>query len=309
MARYAGAGLVADLCCGIGGDLTALAAGRRVLAVDRDPLHLCMALANAGAYGVAAGVTGVAADVREVSLGGVVGSGRALGGVDGAFIDPARRAGQRRLRAGDSEPPLDWCIALADTVERTGIKAAPGLSRDAVPPGWELEFIAIGRDLKEAVAWSPALATAATRATVLPGGHTLTPGPGGPVPVRAPGGFLLDPSPAVTRAGVVADLARLVGAWKIDEQIAFLSADGAVHTPFARTLQVIDSAPWYQRSLPARLRALDVGAVDIRRRGLAGDVAELHRQLRLSGSRRVTLVMTRVQDRPWGLVCVDVPAP
>ncbi len=299
LARYAGAGLIADLCCGIGGDLTALAAGRRALAVDRDPLHLRMALANAGAYGVAAGVTGVAADVR----------GASLRGVDAAFIDPARRAGQRRLRAGDSEPPLAWCLGLADTVARTGIKAAPGLARDAVPPAWELEFIAVGRDLKEAVAWSPALATAATRATVLPGGHTLTPGTGGPVPVRAPGGFLLDPSPAVTRAGVVEDLARLTGAWKIDEQIAFLSADTAVHTPFARTLQVIDSAPWRQRSLPARLRALDVGAVDIRRRGLAGDVAELRRQLRLSGSRRVTLVMTRVQDRPWGLVCVDVPAP
>jgi hypothetical protein len=299
LARYAGAGLVADLCCGIGGDLAALAAGRRVLAVDRDPLHLRMALANAGVYGVAAGVTAVAADVRDASL----------RGVDAVFIDPARRAGQRRLRAGDSEPPLAWCLGLADTVPRAGIKATPVLPRDAVPPAWELEFIAVGRDLKEAVAWSPALATAATRATVLPGGHTLTPGAGGPVPVRAPGGFLLDPSPAVTRAGVVEDLARLAGAWKIDEQIAFLSADTAVHTPFARTLQVIDSAPWHQRSLPARLRALDVGAVDIRRRGLAGDVAELHRQLRLSGSRRVTLVMTRVQDRPWGLVCVDVPAP
>jgi hypothetical protein len=162
--------------------------------------------------------------------------------------------------------------------------------------------------LKEAVAWSPALATAATRATIFPGGHTLTPGPGGPVPVRPPGAFLLDPSPAITRAGVVEDLARLAGAWKIDARIAFLSADRAVHTPFARTLRVINSAPWHQRSLPARLRALDVGAVDIRRRGLAGDVTELHRQLRLSGSRRVTLVMTRVQDRPWGLVCVDVPA-
>ncbi len=296
MARYEGAGLVADLCCGIGGDLTALAAGRRVLAADRDPLHLRMARANAGAYGVAAGVTAVAADVRDLTL----------RGVDAVFIDPARRAGQRRLRAGDSEPPLAWCLGLADTVARTGIKAAPGLPRDAVPPGWELEFIAVGRDLKEAVAWSPALATAATRATVLPGGHTLTPGRGGPVPVRPPGGFLLDPSPAVTRAGVVEDLARLLGAWKIDERIAFLSAGTAVRTPFARTLQVIDSAPWNQRNLPTRLRALDVGAVDIRRRGLAGDVTELHRRLRLSGSRRATLVMTRAADRPWGLVCVDV---
>jgi hypothetical protein len=226
--------------------------------------------------------------------------------VDAVFIDPARRAGGRRLRAGDSEPPLDWCLALAGQVPRVGIKAAPGLPHDAVPPGWELEFIAIGRDLKEAVAWSPALATTATRATVLPGGHTLTPGPGGPVPVRPPGGFLLDPNPAVTRAGLVEDLARSADAWKIDDQIAFLSADAPVRTPFARTLRVIDSAPWDQRRLPARLRALDIGAADIRRRGLAGDVDSLHRRLRLSGSRRATVVMTRVRDRPWGLVCVDV---
>jgi predicted RNA methylase len=305
-ARYAGAGLVADLCCGIGGDLVALAAGRGVLAVDRDRLHLRMAQANADVYGVAAGLTAVAADVREVSLGGVVGSGLAQRGADAVFIDPARRAGGRRLRAGDSEPPLDWCLALAGQVPRVGIKAAPGLPHDAVPPGWELEFIAIGRDLKEAVAWSPALATAATRATVLPGGHTLTPEPGGPVPVRPPGGFLLDPNPAVTRAGLVEDLARSAGAWKIDDQIAFLSADAPVRTPFARTLRVIDSAPWDQRRLPARLRALDIGAADIRRRGLAGDVDSLHRRLRLSGSRRATVVMTRVRDRPWGLVCVDV---
>ncbi|HET7244324.1 MAG TPA: class I SAM-dependent methyltransferase [Streptosporangiaceae bacterium] len=305
-ARYARAGLVADLCCGIGGDLVALAAGRGVLAVDRDRLHLRMAQANAVVYGVAAGLSAVAADVREVSLGGAVGPGLAQRGVDAVFVDPARRAGGRRLRAGDSEPPLAWCLALAGQVPRVGIKAAPGLPRDAVPPGWELEFIAVGRDLKEAVAWSPALATAATRATVLPGGHTLTQGPGGPVPVRPPGGFLLDPNPAVTRAGLVADLARAAGAWKIDDKIAFLSADVPVRTPFARTLRIIDSAPWDQRRLPARLRALDIGAADIRRRGLAGDVDSLHRRLRLSGSRRATVVMTRVRDRPWGLVCVDV---
>jgi len=293
--RYLDAGRVADLCCGIGGDLVALAASHRVVAVDHDPLHLRMARANAEAYGVAGRVTTMLADARDAGL----------TGVQAVFIDPARRTGQRRLRAGDSQPPLGWCLRLADRVGRVGIKAAPGLPHDAVPPGWELEFIAAGRDLKEAVAWSPALATAATRATILPGGHTLTPGPGGPVPVRPPGGFLLDPNPAVTRAGLVEDLARTAGAWKIDDKIAFLSADAPVRTPFARTLRVIDSAPWDQRRLPARLRALDIGAADIRRRGLAGDVGSLHRRLRLSGSRRATVVMTRVRDRPWGLVCVD----
>jgi hypothetical protein len=298
--RFGGAGVLADLCCGIGGDLAVLAGEHQVLAVDRDPLHLRMAALNAAAYGVAGCVRAVRADVREADL----------AGVDAVFIDPARRmersTGQRRLGPGASEPPLDWCVGLAGRVPAVGIKAAPGIARDTVPRGWELEFVAIGRDLKEAAAWSPCLAGPATRATILPGGHTLTPEPGPPVPVAAPGPFLLDPNPAVTRAGLVEELARQLGAWKIDEQIAFLCADTAVRTPFARTLQVIDSGPWNQKRLPARLRALDVGALDIRRRGLAGDVDQLHRRLKLTGSRRATLVMTRVADRPWGLVCVDL---
>jgi SAM-dependent methyltransferase len=297
--RYLDAGRVADLCCGIGGDLVALAASHRVVAVDHDPLHLRMARANAEAYGVAGRVTTMLADARDAGL----------TGVQAVFIDPARRTGQRRLRAGDSQPPLGWCLRLADRVGRVGIKAAPGLPHEVVPPGWELEFVSVGRELKEAVAWSPAQATAARRATILPAGDTLVQVPGGePADVRPPGEFLLDPNPAVTRAGLVRELARMLGAWQIDEQIAFLSADSAPRTPFARVLRVIDSAPWQQKRLPARLRALDIGAVDIRRRGLAGDVERLHRQLRLSGSLRATLVMTRVNDRPWALVCVDARA-
>lgn len=297
--RFEGFGRLADLCTGIGGDLISIAGHGETLAVDLDEVHLRMAVLNAGVYGVAVGVRAVHADVRSVDL----------TGIDGVFVDPARRSGGRRLRTGQSEPPLNWCLGLAQAVPAVGIKLAPGLDRDAVPPGWELEFLADRRDLKEAVAWSPALATVPRRATILPGGHTLTPSDGAPVPVRPPGGFLLDPNPAVTRAGLVEELARATGCWKIDDQIAFLSADHLVHTPFARTLRVIESAPWKEKQLVARLRALDIGAVDIRRRGLAGDVAELHRRLKLRGTRRATLVMTRVLDQPWSLVCIDTDQP
>ncbi|MGH3883933.1 MAG: class I SAM-dependent methyltransferase [Pseudonocardiaceae bacterium] len=297
--RYAGLGRLADLCSGIGGDLISIAAQGETLAVDLDEVHLRMAVLNAQVYGVAAGVRAVRADVRSVDL----------AGIDGVFVDPARRSGGRRLRTGRSEPPLGWCLSLVDAVPAVGIKLAPGLDRDAVPPGWELEFLADGRDLKEAIAWSPALATAARRATILPGGHTLTPSDGNPVAVGLPGEFLLDPNPAVTRAGLVEELARATGCWKIDDQIAFLSADQPVRTPFARTLRVIESAPWKEKQLTGRMRALDIGAVDIRRRGLAGDVAELHRRLKLRGTRRATLVMTRMLNRPWSLICVDADQP
>jgi SAM-dependent methyltransferase len=293
--RFAGATRVADLCCGIGGDLLALAGRRDVVAVDRDPLHLRMARLNADAYGVADGVRVVHADVRDVDL----------GGVNAVFIDPARRARGHRMRVGACEPPLSWSTSLVDRVEAVGIKAAPGIAHEEIPAGWEVEFIADRRDLKEAALWSPALAAATSRATILPEGHVLLPLPGDEVDHRDPGAFLLDPNPAVTRAGLVEDLARDLGAWKIDPRIAFLSSDEPLHTPFARTLRVLDSGPWDQKTLPPRLRALDIGSVDIRRRGLAGDVADLHRQLKLCGTRRATLVMTRVADRPWALICVD----
>jgi len=302
---------VADLCCGIGGDLAALAtaagpAGRRLLAVDRNPVHARLARHNADVYG-GSGVLAAVTDVRDIRL----------AGLDAVFIDPARRDDARRFRSGAYQPPLDWCLGLAGAVPAVCVKAAPGLDTSLVPPGWEVEFIADGRDLKEAVLWSPALAsrpggqpeTAARRATVLPGGHTLVPCPGPPPEIREPGEYLLDPSPAVTRAGLVEDLARQVGAWKIDPQIAFLCAVSEVTTPFARTLKVVDSAPWTEKRFAARLRELGVGAADLRRRGLAGDVEQIRRRLRLQGPHRATIVLTRVNDKPWGLICADPGSP
>jgi hypothetical protein len=326
--RFGAARRVADLCCGIGGDLIALASGasgaggaggagggarREVLAVDRDRVHARLAVHNAGVYGVAGHVRACVADVRDISL----------AGIDAVFIDPARRAGPRRFRAGVSEPPLDWCLSLAERVPAVCVKAAPGLPADLVPAGWEAEFIADGRDLKEAVLWSPALSTARRRATILPGGHTLAAQPGagaaepgagaeswaGAVPVGEPGEYLLDPNPAVTRAGLVEDLARGLGAWKIDSRIAFLAVPRDVRTPFARTLRVIESAPWNEKRFARRLRDLGVGAADLRRRGLAGDVEQIHRRLRLAGPHRATVVLTRAGDKPWGLICVDPGSP
>ncbi|MGF7236418.1 MAG: class I SAM-dependent methyltransferase [Frankia sp.] len=319
-ARFAGRHRLADLCTGIGGDLIALAPGRSVLAVDRDPVHLRIALHNASVYlGELPRPVGLLADVRDVDL----------DGIDGVFVDPARRGGGRRLPTGASEPPLGWCFGLAGAVPAVAVKAAPGLARTAVPPGWETAFVADRRELRESVLYSPELATARRRATVLSGwpdeprADELT-GPGddavgAPAPrIGPPAAFLYDPSPAVTRAGLVGDLGRRLDAWQIDPLIAFLTSDVLRPTPFARPLRIGYSGPFEVRELARRLAAEGVTALDLRRRGLAGDVDALRRRLLPARGRRAVpvgapgrtavVVMTRLLDRPWAFVCFEPDA-
>src|SRR4051794_28806963 len=69
---------IADLCCGIGGDLIGLSDVAHVTAVDADPLRLAMAAENVRAYQRANGVAFVDGDVLTVPL----------PGVEAAFCDP-----------------------------------------------------------------------------------------------------------------------------------------------------------------------------------------------------------------------------
>ena len=211
------------------------------------------------------------------------------------------------------------------------VKAAPGLPADLIPDGWEAEFIADGRDLKEAVLWSPALATAPvaasaaraarwccparsrTRSSPAPVTRCRSPSRGSTCSTRtrpSPGPAWSRTSPGrsqPTTAPTAARRRRRRGdVAKIDPQIAFLTLNRPVQTPFARTLRVLDSAPWNEKRFARRLRELGIGAADIRRRGLAGDVDQIHRRLKLAGPNRATIVITRVNDKPWGLICGPV---
>jgi SAM-dependent methyltransferase len=290
--------MIADLCCGIGGDLIAFAEAHHVFAVDIDDLALRLASANAGAYGRGHNVHPIQGDVDLLGI-----SGERMA----AFIDPARRVDGRRLPAGASQPSLAWCIAFGQTMP-TLVKASPALPLDLVPAEWGIEFVSEGRELKESLLSSPRMNRVGRRATVLsPEANTLLPIDGDETLVREPGRYLLDPDPAVTRAGLVEDLARSLSStgdvWKIDHEVAFLTGDAAMETPFGRSLEILASLPWNLNRLKESLRALDIGSVDIRKRGSAVDVDDIQRRLKLTGSRSATVVLTRVDNKPWAFVC------
>jgi hypothetical protein len=122
-------------------------------------------------------------------------------------------------------------------------------------------------------------------------------------PLAPPAGYFYEPDPAIIRARLVAALAEQIGAAQLDREIAYLTADRAIATPFARCWRVIEWLPFGLKRLRARLRALDAGAVTVKKRGSPLDTDVLARQLSGDGTRPLVVVLTRLSDHPVALIC------
>jgi hypothetical protein len=296
--RFAAAGYdrVLDLCCGIGGDLIALSrAGSAVRGVDADPLTVAVAGANADVLGLS-GVEVECADATTVPL----------AGWPAAFCDPSRRGNGRRIFDPDAySPPFSFLTQLASAVPATGAKVAPGIPHDLVPPGAEAEWVSDQGEVKEAALWFGPLSTVERRATLLPSGATLV-GAGLVAEVGAVGRWLHEPDGAVIRAGLVAEAAAEVGGRLIDPTIAYVTADSLVASPFTKRYEVLEVFGFSLKRLRAMLRGRDVGSVTVKKRGSAIDPSLLRRELRLTGSRHATIVLTRVAGAPTVMLCEPV---
>ena len=324
------AGHVADLGCGAGGDTLAFAAaGMRVTAVDRDPLRLAMAEANAAAAGLAGRASFRLADVER----------ERPPAADALFFDPSRRSGGRRVFSlADYSPPVSLVRSWREATPAIGVKVAPGVADEELAPLGvdELEFISLDGELKEAVLWFGPLAPArGRRATLL---ATAERSSGGAAPSEAAGddgrprssllpafsratlflptsaqppqldisepeAYLYEPDPAVIRAHLVAQLGLQLGAAQLDPEIAYLTAARVVATPFARCWRVLEWMPFGMKRLRARLRALDAGPVTVKKRGSPLDADALARSLAGGGARPLVVVLTQVAGRPAALIC------
>jgi SAM-dependent methyltransferase len=283
---------VADLCCGIGGDLLALtAAGCDVTAVDRDPVTVLAARANVPAARI---------DCVEVES-------FDLTGYDAAFIDPARRtAGRRTFDVNSYAPPWSFVTATLHAVPSAAAKVAPGIPHELIPDGIEAEWVSIGGGLKEAVLWAGGFTGGGVRrrATVLPVGATMfsTTDADELAPTGPLRRYLYEPDDAVVRAHLIGDLARSLDGVLLDPTTAYITGDTLVATPFAQVFEVHDAMAFSLKRLRSALRDRDVGSVTIMKRGSAIDVEQLRRDLRLSGTSQAVVVLALVDGRHHAVI-------
>jgi hypothetical protein len=287
---------VVDLTCGIGGDLVAFArAGLTTAGVDTDPLRVEMARANLAALGLGGAVEvgdGTLLDVTPFAT---------------AYADPARRGARgRTFRAGDWAPP--WTFVESLLTRRACVKVAPGIPHSLVPDDVEAEWVSDEGDVKEAVLWSPALATVRRRATVIGRGGlaTLTDEDDPGADVGGVGTFFYEPDGAVIRAGLVTAVAAGVQGHLVDRRIAYVSGDAAFHTPFARSYRVVEELPYREKPLRAALRERNIGTLTIKKRGVDIIPEQLRKRLALRGDEAATVVLTRVAGQGTALLVEPV---
>ncbi len=303
--RYRAWQRVLDLGCSIGGDALALAGVAPTIGIDLDPLRLEMARLNAQALELAQRTSFLQADLRApLPI-------AAPGGSIAMFFDPARRVEGRRMRSVEAyQPPLSSVRDWLPSYPAVGVKISPGVSLAELQAyDAETEFISLGGELKEAVLWFGALKTAHRRATLLPGAYTLVNGDDPPAQISDPRTFLYEPDPAVLRAGLVRQLAEMLGAAQLDPEIAYLTADSHIDSPFARAWQVEAWFPFSIKRLRAYLRERNVGQVTIKKRGSPLHPETLLRDLRLSGTEERVLFLTHVRGKPvvvvtWAGGCI-----
>ncbi len=300
-----GADSVADLGCAAGTDTIALArAGARVLAVDQDPVARELTASNVAALGVADDVWVVAGDAVELVE---AARGGEVAGCGAAVLDPARRAGGRRLLDPDRwSPPWSTVALLLEKVPTSVVKVAPGLDHDRVPDGVEAEWVSVGGSIVEALLWGPAVSATWRRATLVREGvvSELTadadPGHAEAGPVR---GWLHEPDPALIRSGLMSLVAADLGATLVDPTIAYLSSDSPADSPWVSNHRVDEVLPFNLKKLRALLRARGVGRVVVKKRGSPIEPEQFARQLRGDARGTATVVVTRVAGAPTVLVC------
>ncbi|MCH2160488.1 MAG: hypothetical protein MK085_01305 [Phycisphaerales bacterium] len=280
---------VLDLCCGIGGDAMSLARRGATTGVDLDPVRAWMCGRNAG-------IDVRSEDIRDTDLDHPL-----------LHIDPARRdegTGRRLWRPEQVVPDLESITALLVRCEGGGLKLGPGLPRPFVLPWPEghqempvtLEFIAEGRNLVQAVAWTGSLATegVACRATDVVEGGMVEGVPGSPPPgdgqLRR---HLLVPHPVIERAQLL-NTVRGVDAVEPARGLGLLTADEPLDSPWFDVYEVLDVLPPRLSKVSSWLAARGAGPVVVRTRDGAVDADDWTRRLQGDGDLACTVFGLRV---------------
>ena len=312
---------IADLCCGIGGDLIQLAQRGPAFAIDRNPIALLLAEANCSV--ASKGRHALQCNCGEVSTG-------ALKDVQAWHVDPDRRpSGKRTTKVELHEPSPAVISELLTACPNAAIKLAPAAEFDE--PWWqdaELEWISRARECRQLVAWFGSLAKhpSQRRATALRSAIHRADGSSTEILsstishsfVGKPDvdqdlatqvkRYIYEPDPAVLAAKLEGDFARQHDLAALSFGVAYFTSDEFVAGPLITCFEVLDAVPYQTKQLRHWLAARKIGRLEIKKRGVPIDPETVRHELKIDGDESATLLLSRIAGQVTAIIARRVVA-
>lgn len=287
---------IADLGCGIGAETLAFASlDMNVTAYELDEVTAAIATYNLAGF---ENVKVEHADVTVVSL----------DPFDGLFIDPARRdlkdsttnINKRKYDINDFSPSFDFVLEAAK-LKPTIVKLGPGLDHKDIPEDAEAVWVSDDGDLVELTLYFGVLRRKEVKRAALllspKGSFEITSSQSERVdaPLGELGKYLYEPDAAVIRSHLVGDLAIELGLNIFSNEIAYLSGNEELSSPWLKGYEVLENLVFDRKKLKAYLREKKIGTLEIKKRGADITPEQLRRELDPKGPESATLIVTRVE--------------
>ena len=296
--RDAGIASVSDLGCGIASDSLAFAAlGLKVEAFEKDEETAALAGFNLASFPEA---TVHNLDALEAKI-----------TTEALWMDPARRdLGNKReshvrLTPEDFSPNLNFVFELANRYP-TGVKLSPAFDHDLIPQEAEAVWVSHNSDLVELLLWFGKLGVAGRTSAVMlkPGSRDVFEGNNQiQAPTATLGRYLFEPDTSLIRSHLMGDFAIRQGLGVPAPGIAYLTGDKLIESPWLRAFEVQAVLPLDEKQIRRYMADHNIGALEIKKRGVDITPEELRPKLKLKGKNPATLVLTKVGEVRKAIVC------
>ena len=302
--RFAQCNRVADICCGIGGDLISLA--RRdadnnsieTVGFDSDPVTSNFAAANIRALSIE-NTTVKCTPFEDVDL----------QEFDGIHIDPDRRTKGRTVNGSFFSPSVKSVFEkISPDRQLIGVKVAPATENLELGIPVEQEWIGGWRECKQQVLWAgPEIEEGSKVATVVAkdGMHCQfrvadsEEQPGPPTMAEEIGPFVYEPHASILAAGLGEALANRYRMQYLSRGIAYMNSDRVVPDaePILKGYRVDKVMAIDLKQIQKTLNQMNIGQLVIKKRGVDQVLADNVARLKLSGDQKATIMLTRHDKR------------
>ncbi len=294
-------GTLGDICCGIGGDAIGLSAGRKLIAVDAEPILCRFTQENLRVYN-AQNVHIEAVDFHEFSM----------NGIDWLHADPDRRVAGRTVFPSDFSPPLNSLIAaIGDRVAAIKLAPATKLPHDLCEQ-CHREWIGENRETKQQLIWfnHPSKKSGTSSTTVISGTDHVEQltfdnnAQFGRIPIAPKiGSFVFEPHSVVLAGRLNRGLARRFELQRVGDGVAYLTADHPCDSALVSVFLVEQIVPLQIDKISLAVRTNGYGKIEWKKRAIEQETFEQLVKIRAKGERSITAIVTPSQQGPIVIFC------